>query len=115
MSSPASVVDDILLRYPRDPSSLIMVLQDLQVELNHLPDDAIAAVAERLGVPRSRIYSAASFYKAFSLEPRGRHRIDVCTGTGDGEKPFIKFQRECWTRVQIPITSPNSHMTGQQL
>jgi NADH-quinone oxidoreductase subunit F len=81
MSSTASVVDDILLRYPRDPSSLIMVLQDLQAELDHLPPDAISAVAERLGVPRSRIYSAASFYKAFSLEPRGRHRIDVCTGT----------------------------------
>ena len=72
---------EILNRYPADPSSLIMILQDLQSELNHVPAEAVDTVAERLAVPRSRIYSALSFYKSFSFEPRGKHKIEVCMGT----------------------------------
>jgi len=81
MTAEASIVEDILRRYPRDPASLIMVMQDLQAALNCLPEHAIGAVARRLGVPRSRVYSAATFYKAFSLQPRGKHQVDVCQGT----------------------------------
>jgi len=72
---------ETLQRYPADPASLIMVLQDLQAEMNHITPEAVDLVAEHLGVPRSRIHSAISFYKAFSLEPRGEHQIDVCQGT----------------------------------
>ncbi len=74
-------LDEILDRYPPEPSSLIMVLQDIQAELRHIPPEAVDAVADRLGVPRSRVYSAATFYKAFSLTPRGEHQVDVCLGT----------------------------------
>ncbi|MFH1843790.1 MAG: NAD(P)H-dependent oxidoreductase subunit E [bacterium] len=81
MSPQVAVIEEILHRYPPDPSSLVMVLQDLQTAMNHIPVAAIDAVAERLRVPRSQIYSAASFYKAFSLEPRGKHQVDVCLGT----------------------------------
>jgi NADH-quinone oxidoreductase subunit F len=58
-----------------------MVLQDIQKSLRHIPAEAVDAVAERLGVPRARVWSVVSFYKAFSLEPRGVHQVDVCTGT----------------------------------
>jgi NADH-quinone oxidoreductase subunit F len=81
MSPKVQAVEEILRRYPKDPSSLIMVLQDVQEVLNYLPADAIDTVAQGLGVTRSRVYSAASFYKAFSLKPRGRHHVDVCLGT----------------------------------
>ncbi|MFH2002817.1 MAG: NAD(P)H-dependent oxidoreductase subunit E [Planctomycetota bacterium] len=81
MSPEAHVVEDVLQRYSQDPSSLIMVLQDIQAALNYIPEEAVDLVARRLAVPRSRIYSAATFYKALSLEPRGKHRIDVCMGT----------------------------------
>jgi len=81
MSQDVSVVEKILLRYPSDPSYLIMVLQDIQAELNYVPKEAIDVVAEKLNVPRSRIYSTASFYKTFSLEPLGNHQVDVCMGT----------------------------------
>jgi len=81
MTAAASVAQEVLSRYPRNESSLIMVLQDVQEKLNHLPDEAVRAVSEGLGVPRSRIYSVASFYKSFSLEPRGKHQVDVCLGT----------------------------------
>jgi NADH-quinone oxidoreductase subunit F len=81
MPSQVAVISEILQRYPPDRSSLIMVLQDLQEAFRHIPAEAVDAVSARLGIPRNQIYAAASFYKAFSLAPRGKHRIDVCTGT----------------------------------
>jgi NADH-quinone oxidoreductase subunit F len=58
-----------------------MLLQDIQEALNYIPAEAVDAVSNWLCVPRSQVYSVASFYKALSLEPRGKHRIDVCLGT----------------------------------
>ena len=81
MSTQLTEIQEILHRYPPEAASLIMVLQDLQAAQQRISPEAIDAVSARLGVPRSRIHSATSFYKAFSLEPRGRHRVDVCTGT----------------------------------
>jgi NADH-quinone oxidoreductase subunit F len=79
--SPEAAIEEVLHRYPRDPSSLIMALQDIQGALNYIPPEAVDAVSEWLSIPRSQIYSVASFYKALSLAPRGKHRIDVCLGT----------------------------------
>jgi NADH-quinone oxidoreductase subunit F len=81
MSPVVSAVEEILQRYPNDSTSLIMVLQDIQSELRFIPEEAINTVARKLDVPRSCIYSVASFYKALSLEERGKHQIDVCMGT----------------------------------
>ena len=60
---------------------LIEVLQDMQAEFNYLPEDGLRLVAERLAVPPIEVYRVASFYKAFSLTPRGRHILTVCMGT----------------------------------
>jgi NADH-quinone oxidoreductase subunit F len=76
-----SQVDTILERYPLDESSLVMVLQDVQSTFNFLPCEALERVAHRLAVPRSRVFSVATFYKVFSLEPQGRTVIQVCKGT----------------------------------
>ena len=65
----------------RDESDLIGILQDIQKELNYVPEEALRLVAEKMQVPLSQVYSIATFYKAFSLEPRGRHLISVCMGT----------------------------------
>jgi NADH-quinone oxidoreductase subunit F len=81
MASQRAVIEEIIGRYAADPASLIMVLQDLQAELNHVPDEAVTLVAQRLDVPRSKVHSAVSFYKAFSVQPKGKHRVDVCMGT----------------------------------
>ena len=63
------------------PSELIEVLQDIQAECNYLPEDALRAVSAKLTVPLIEVFRVASFFKAFSLVPRGRHLITVCTGT----------------------------------
>src|SRR4030042_2345384 len=71
----------ILKKYPAGKNSVIQILQDLQLEYNYLPKEAIVYVAEKLHVPISKIYSIATFFAAFSLVPRGRHCVTVCMGT----------------------------------
>jgi len=61
--------------------SLMNVLERIQSRYRYLPQDALILVSERLGVPLSQTYSVATFYNAFSLEPKGRHVVNVCMGT----------------------------------
>lgn len=81
MTSQTPLINSILERYEPEPVNLIMILQDLQAECGFLPDEAINKVSEKLGLPKSQIYSVATFYKSFSLTPRGKHIIDICEGT----------------------------------
>ena len=74
-------IDKIANKYRDDRSALIQVLLDVQNEYNWLPEAALRRIGERLGVAFSEIYRVASFYKALSLTPRGRHQVRVCLGT----------------------------------
>lgn len=74
-------VDTTLHRYPRKESSLVMVLQELQAELHHLPVEVLQKVADYLGVPATKVFSVATFYKSFSLQPKASTIIQVCKGT----------------------------------
>jgi NADH-quinone oxidoreductase subunit E len=74
-------IKTILARYDGDSGMLVAILQDVQAEYNYLPKEALVQVGEGLDVPFSQVYSVASFFKAFSLKPRGRHLINVCLGT----------------------------------
>jgi NADH-quinone oxidoreductase subunit E len=73
--------DAILARYESQPANLIPVLQEIQDEFNYLPKDELKMVADRLQVPLTQVYSVATFFKMFSLEPKGRHQVRVCLGT----------------------------------
>ena len=74
-------VGSVLERYSRDASQLVAILQDIQAEYNWLPKEALEEVSQELGIPLSRVFSVATFFRAFSLRPRGRHLIHVCLGT----------------------------------
>jgi len=74
-------VDEIIDGHGGEPSSLIQVLLEIQNEVHWLPKEALARVGERLAVPQARIQRIATFYKAFSLVPKGRHEVHVCMGT----------------------------------
>lgn len=74
-------VDEIVASYQAKPTALIMILQEIQQELHYLPKEALERVSLKMDLAMSQIYGVATFYKAFSLEPRGRHHICVCTGT----------------------------------
>ena len=73
--------DAILERYPGEPRVLISVLQDVQLHYRYLPRPALERVASALRVPLANIYGVATFYKAFSLTPKGERELRVCTGT----------------------------------
>jgi NADH-quinone oxidoreductase subunit E len=74
-------VDQIIDKYGGEEGILIQVLLDVQREFNWIPKDVIKLISERLQVPISQIYRVASFYKAMSLTPIGRHLVQVCLGT----------------------------------
>lgn len=74
-------VDRIVDGRRSQPHQLIEVLLDLQDTLGYLPQEALKRVSEELGVPLITVYRAAHFYKVFSLKPRGKNIITICTGT----------------------------------
>lgn len=73
------VVDGIVSKV--GGSSLISILQEVQSHYNYLPEQVLILLSKRLEVPLSRIFSLTTFYRSFSLQPRGRNLIKVCLGT----------------------------------
>lgn len=77
----AEKVQSVLDNYDNDRGMLVAILQDIQAEYNYLPREVLEQVSKSLDVPLSQVYSVATFFKALSLIPRGRHLINVCLGT----------------------------------
>jgi len=96
-------VNEILARYPRDESSLVMVLQDIQEAFHYLPCEALEQVADALGLPRSRVFSVGTFYKVFSLSPQGRTIIQVCKGTACHVRGAQIIEEELCRRLGVPV------------
>lgn len=94
-----SEIESILKKYPRNESSLIQVLQDVHRVFNYLPLNALKEVARELNVPLAKVYGVATFYRAFSLKPRGEKIIKVCMGTAchiRGAQQLVEeFERHC--------------------
>jgi len=74
-------INDIIDKFNSDRESLLMILQDINELYNFVPPECIPFLAEKLNVPKSLIYSVATFYKTISSEPRGKYIVNVCTGT----------------------------------
>ena len=74
-------VDQIIDQHHGEASALIQVLLEIQNECNWLPKDVLTRVSDKLQVPLSRIQHIATFYKAFSLVPKGRNVVNICMGT----------------------------------
>ncbi len=81
MTTQVGQVDTILEKYGDDKGALIQVLLEVQQASNWISPETMRRIGERLQIPLSRIYRVASFYKAMSLTPRGRHLVRVCLGT----------------------------------
>jgi NADH-quinone oxidoreductase subunit E len=81
MTKKLSNIDQIIAKYQGDQSALIQMLLEIQRENRWLPKPVLARLSRKLGIPISQIYHIATFYKAFSLIPQGRHTVSVCLGT----------------------------------
>jgi NADH:ubiquinone oxidoreductase subunit E len=90
-------VKSILTKHNREKRDLIPILQDIQAECNYLPQQALQIVSRSLEIPLIDIIGVATFYRAFSLKPRGKHLVTVCLGTAchvrGGPKILDEFQR----------------------
>lgn len=94
-------VESILDNYQREEGMLVSMLQDIQAEYNYLPREALAQVSQGLDVALSQVYSVATFFKAFSLKPRGRHIINVCLGTACHVRGAVRILEEMERELDI--------------
>ncbi|MCM8786124.1 MAG: NAD(P)H-dependent oxidoreductase subunit E [Candidatus Omnitrophica bacterium] len=74
-------VDKILEKNGWKKNKIVGILQDIQDVYYYLPEDVLIYISEKLNIPLSQIYSISTFYKAFSLKPKGKYRIKICLGT----------------------------------
>ena len=96
-----SKIKSFVTKYNSEKKALISILQDIQEEYNYLPQDALRIVSETLGIPLIDIIGVATFYRAFSLEPRGRHLVTVCMGTACHVRGGLKILEEFEKKLNI--------------
>jgi NADH:ubiquinone oxidoreductase subunit E len=89
-------VDSIIARYFSKPGSLILVLEDVQEVLGHLPISIQRRIARGLCVPFSEVYGVVTFYSFFTMTPRGRHTIKCCLGTAC----YVRGGKRSWKNSQ---------------
>jgi len=94
-------VKSILDSHQRDRGMLVGILQDIQAEYNYLPKEALVEVGQGLDIPLTQVYSVASFFKAFSLKPRGRHLLHVCLGTACHVRGAVRILDEIERKLGI--------------
>lgn len=106
-------VDEIIDKYQADKSALIQILLEIQSRNHWLPKHALMWVSERLGVPMAQILHIATFYKAFSLKPRGKHLVRVCLGTACHVRggPRILEAAERVLEIKAGETTPDIKFT----
>jgi NADH-quinone oxidoreductase subunit E len=76
-----NMIDQIIDKYEAKAEGLLQIMLEIQKENHWLPNEAIQKISQRLQVPLSRVQHIATFYKAFSLVPKGRHEVHICLGT----------------------------------
>jgi NADH-quinone oxidoreductase subunit E len=106
-------IDQIIDKYGTEKGILIQLLLDIQNEFNWVPKEAIKRISERLKIPYSQIFRVASFYAALSLQPIGRHLIQVCLGTAchvrGGAKILDAVENEL--KIKAGNTTPDTKFT----
>ncbi|MBI5479299.1 MAG: NAD(P)H-dependent oxidoreductase subunit E [Deltaproteobacteria bacterium] len=106
-------VDALIAKHGYDEAAVIAILQDIQEEKRYVPADMLRHLAERLHLSLARLYGIATFYKAFSLKPKGRHVCCVCTGTACHVKgaPTLIDKLEQDLKIRPGSTTPDLRFT----
>lgn len=91
-----SQIDKIIDKYGKKPGGLIPMLEQIQFYLGYIPLDVQERISKKTGIPESKIYGVVSFYSFFTMEPRGRHRIQVCLGTAC----YVKGGKEIADKIE---------------
>ena len=106
-------LEAILDKHDRQPAALLAILQDIQEAENYLPKEDILKVAKGLSVSLARVYSLATFFSSFSLEPRGKHICTVCMGTACHVRGATKLVDHVRREFDVPAagTTPDLKLT----
>ena len=97
----AKQVEQIIESYENKRTALVSILHDIQARYNHLPQTALKTVARRLDMDLNDVYGVATFYKAFTLTPQGKHSITLCQGTACHVRGVPKIAREMKALLDI--------------
>ncbi len=105
--------EKIIERYKAEGGTVIGVLQDLNEEYGYLPEEVLTHVAAEIAVPVSTLYSLATFYTSFRLEPIGKHYVRACVGTAChvNGAPFIVDKIERELGIEAGKTSEDGEFT----
>lgn len=97
----------------RHNGHLISILENIQSSHNYLPEEYLREMSKQLGVPLRDVYGVATFYRAFSLQPRGKHLCSVCLGTACHVRggPFIVEEFERQLNIKRGETTKDKHFT----
>ncbi|OGF59680.1 MAG: hypothetical protein A2Y62_08195 [Candidatus Fischerbacteria bacterium RBG_13_37_8] len=113
MSIDFTSVNHAIERWGKRKDFLIEVLQDLQDHYRYLPEPILAEVSKQMEIPLNHIYEVATFYKAFSLVPKGKYVINVCLGTAchvlGAVQVLSSFEREMG--IKVGETDKQLHFT----
>ncbi|MFZ5981750.1 MAG: NAD(P)H-dependent oxidoreductase subunit E, partial [Candidatus Zixiibacteriota bacterium] len=106
-------VAKILERHKGEQGELISVLEEIQAKYSYLPQELLRAVAEKTGRSMTDVYGVATFYKAFTLKPRGKHLVSVCLGTACHVRggPSIAIEIQNQLGVGPGETTPDREFT----
>jgi len=104
---------DVQHRQGHDHTGLIAILEDLQARHGYLPEEALREVAQKTGRSLVDVYGVATFYRAFSLKPRGKHLVSVCLGTACHVRggPAVAQEMERQLRIKAGETTPDREFT----
>lgn len=108
-------VDKIIKRYNNSKTALISILQDIQSKNKWLPPEILLYISKKLEIPLINIFSIVTFYKSFSLKPRGKHLITVCLGTACHVRGGPQVLEEIKNQLAIDVneTTPDENFTLQ--
>lgn len=96
-----TAVDRICEEHGDRSDQLIGILQDVQAAFRYLPKHPLERVASRLAIPLAQVYSVATFFRAFSLVPRGEREVHVCVGTACHVRGAQRVLEEMERRFEI--------------
>jgi NADH-quinone oxidoreductase subunit E len=104
-----ATVERIIREHGGQKTALIAMLQDIQHEYTYLPQDVLVHLSRTLKIPLSHAYSLGTFYRAFSLKPKGKHPVAVCMGTACHVKAAVKILEkfERLLKIKTGQTTPD--------
>ncbi len=81
MNEQSEKIDQIIEKFKNEKGTIIGLMQDIHGEYRYLPEEVLLKVSAELDIPMAKLYTLATFYKSFRLEPVGKHHVRVCLGT----------------------------------